>query len=159
MRIEKYTERYREAVIHLILKVQRDEFGIPITIDEQPDLKEIETFYANEKGGFFIAVEGEKVIGTIGTWFLDGENAAIRKLFTDENYRGKEYQTGQKLLDRLEAFCSQNGKKVIYLGTTDKFKAAHRFYEKNGYDEISKKELPHDFDIMAVDSKFYRKML
>ncbi|MEN2665922.1 GNAT family N-acetyltransferase [Listeria aquatica] len=60
-------------------------------------------------------------------------------------------------MDALEAFCAENGKNAIYLGTTDKFKAAHRFYEKNGYEEINKTDLPEDFHILAVDSKFYRK--
>ncbi|MGO7422080.1 GNAT family N-acetyltransferase, partial [Rhizobium ruizarguesonis] len=43
-----------------------------------------------------------------------------------------------------------------FLGTTDKFVAAHRFYEKNGFTEIAKSALPRTFPLMAVDSKFYR---
>ncbi|KPB55416.1 Acetyltransferase [Pseudomonas coronafaciens pv. oryzae] len=43
----------------------------------------------------------------------------------------------------------------IFLGTTDKFLAAHRFYEKHGFREIAKEALPASFPLIAVDSKFY----
>jgi RimJ/RimL family protein N-acetyltransferase len=47
----------------------------------------------------------------------------------------------------------------IYLGTTAEFLAAHRFYEKNGFKEIAKSQLPPAFPIMAVDTKFYKQQL
>jgi predicted N-acetyltransferase YhbS len=45
------------------------------------------------------------------------------------------------------------------LGTTAKFLAAHRFYEKNGFREIAQTELPASFPVMTVDTKFYRRAL
>jgi predicted N-acetyltransferase YhbS len=45
--------------------------------------------------------------------------------------------------------------KDIFLGTTDKFLAAHRFYEKHGFTEVAKETLPVSFPLMAVDSRFY----
>ncbi|MDA2424244.1 GNAT family N-acetyltransferase, partial [Bacillus cereus] len=44
----------------------------------------------------------------------------------------------------------------IYLGTTVKFLAAHRFYEKNGFESVSIDELPKNFPVLQVDKKFYR---
>jgi N-acetylglutamate synthase-like GNAT family acetyltransferase len=44
----------------------------------------------------------------------------------------------------------------IFLGTTEKFTRAQRFYEKNGFEEIEKQELPATFPVMEVDIKFYR---
>ena len=41
------------------------------------------------------------------------------------------------------------------MNATEKFLAAHRFYEKNGFIELQKVALPKAFPIMAVDSKFY----
>lgn len=43
----------------------------------------------------------------------------------------------------------------VNLGTTTKFLAAHRFYEKKGFVEIPRETLPHAFPLMAVDIKFY----
>jgi hypothetical protein len=45
---------------------------------------------------------------------------------------------------------------AICLGTTEKFKAAQKFYERNGFEEIEKESLPKEFPIMSVDIKFYR---
>ncbi len=159
MEIIVYNDTYKNQIIDLILDIQCKEFNVPITINDQPDLQNISKYYLGNNGSFWIAIQDGKVIGTIATLFLKNENAVIRKLFTDGNYRGKEFQTGLRLLETLESFCFERGKKRIYLGTTSKFKAAQRFYEKNGYIEIAKDDLPDDFDIMAVDSKFYCKCL
>ena len=45
---------------------------------------------------------------------------------------------------------------MILLGTTEKFLAAQRFYEKNGFTEIQKDALPPKFPVMTVDVKFYK---
>ena len=47
----------------------------------------------------------------------------------------------------------------VYLGTTASFLAAHRFYAKNGFREISSSALPPGFPVMLVDTKFYRRDL
>lgn len=86
---------YADGVIAVILPIQQSEFSIPITLDEQPDLRDIPTFY--------------------------------------QEHRVRE----------------------IFLGTTAKFLAAHRFYEKNGFREIARSELPESFPIVSVDTKFY----
>ena len=44
MRIEHYTETYRDAVRDLIVPIQREEFGVDITYEDQPDLTQIPTF-------------------------------------------------------------------------------------------------------------------
>jgi N-acetylglutamate synthase-like GNAT family acetyltransferase len=59
-------------------------------------------------------------------------------------------------LNNLIAWASQKGIQDIFLGTTAKFVGAQRFYEKNGFAEIAKDQLPKQFPIMAVDVKFYK---
>ncbi|MGO8470058.1 GNAT family N-acetyltransferase, partial [Rhizobium leguminosarum] len=70
--------------------------------------------------------------------------------------RGHEHGVAARLLDRLFAHARDDGLTDIFLGTTDKFVAAHRFYEKNGFTEIAKSALPRAFQLMEVDRKFYR---
>jgi len=43
----------------------------------------------------------------------------------------------------------------LFLGTTAQFVAAHRFYEKHGFREIARPDLPPTFPVMSVDTKFY----
>ena len=42
------------------------------------------------------------------------------------------------------------------VATHERLVAAHRFYEKNGFRRIERRELPAAFPIMAVDTMFYR---
>lgn len=45
----------------------------------------------------------------------------------------------------------------IYLGTTARYLAAHRFHEKNGFTDIPQADLPPAFPVMSVDTKFYMR--
>jgi N-acetylglutamate synthase-like GNAT family acetyltransferase len=76
-------------------------------------------------------------------------------MFVAEPFRGKEHGVAQRLLQELLHWATTKRVANVYLGTTAKFLAAHRFYEKNGFAEIDKAELPESFPIMAVDTKFY----
>lgn len=154
--IESYTNDYKDAVASLILHIQHTEFGVPITLAQQPDLNEIASFYQVNNGNFWIAKADEKIIGTISLLDIGNGMGALRKMFVAKDYRGKEYGVGQTLLNTLINWCVQKNFTEIYLGTTEKFIAAQRFYEKNGFAEIEKETLPKAFPVMAVDIKFYR---
>ena len=55
--------------------------------------------------------------------------------------------------------ASAAGLQEILLGTTDKFLAAHRFYERQGFTAVALADLPASFPRMAVDTRFYRRAL
>jgi N-acetylglutamate synthase-like GNAT family acetyltransferase len=154
--IETYTDFHKKDVTDLILNIQIGEFEIPITLELQPDLAEIATFYQTNKGNFWIAKTEDKVIGTISLLDIGNRQGALRKMFVDKNYRGKEHCVGQRLLATLVDWARKNAMTEIFLGTTEKFIRAQQFYEKNGFIEIPKQELPETFPVMEVDSKFYK---
>ena len=64
-----------------------------------------------------------------------------------------------ELLDHLVSTAAANGIAVVFLGTTERFHAAHRFYEKNGFKRIEVVDLPVAFPRMTVDTRFYRRDL
>ena len=107
MQIETYNKKYQQQVIELILNIQQNEFNVPVTIKDQPDLINIENFYYNKNGKFWIAIEGNKVIGTIALIDIDNKQSCLRKMFVHKDYRGKEKGTGQLLLDRLINWCKE----------------------------------------------------
>jgi N-acetylglutamate synthase-like GNAT family acetyltransferase len=146
-----------DGVISVILPIQREEFDIDITADAQPDLRVIPDFYQSGKGQFWVAVKDGDVVGTVGLKDIGNNQAALRKMFVAAEVRGSEHGVAARLLEALFAHASEVGLTDIFLGTTDKFLAAHRFYEKNGFSEIAGKDLPPAFPLMAVDSKFYRR--
>ncbi len=153
--IEFYQPRYKAGILELIVDIQRKEFGIRITAEDQPDLNEIPEYYQAGLGNFWVARSNQRIIGTISILDIGDGNGALRKMFVHKDFRGSEQGVAKQLLDTLLPWCSSQKILKIYLGTTPKFLAAHRFYEKNGFVEIEKHELPSSFPIMRVDTKFY----
>jgi putative acetyltransferase len=157
--VRPYTEEDKEKIIELILPIQQQEFCVPITIADQPDLQSIPAFYQHQGGNFWVAVNGEEVIETIALLNIGNGQGVIRKMFVHSNYRGAAWGVGQRLLDTLIAWSETKQIDEIFLGTIDTMKAAHRFYEKNGFYSIEKENLPSTFPIMKVDNRFYQRVL
>lgn len=147
-----------EAVAALILSIQQQEFGLPVTLADQPDLQAIPSFYQTGCGGFWVA----EARGAIGVRDCGGQRAALRKMFVAAGWRGRERVMGvggsgvaQALLDRAVAHAAGAGVRELWLGTTERFAAAHRFYERNGFARAQRHDVPPGFPLMAVDSRFY----
>jgi GNAT superfamily N-acetyltransferase len=153
--VAAFSDADQQGVLDVILPIQQREFGIPITEADQPDLTNIPGFYQTGTGGFWVARSNDRVVGTVGLKDIGQRQAALRKMFVAAPFRGREFGVAEKLLNALLAHARTKGVAEIFLGTTEKFLAAHRFYEKNGFIELQKAELPKAFPIMAVDSKFY----
>lgn len=153
--VRSYENQDKQSVIDLILKVQRDEFDIDITADDQPDLASIPSFYQNGIGGFWVATIDDKVVGTIALKDIGDGRGALRKMFVEASARGSAFGVAVSLLRRLLDESVAHGAKWIYLGTTEKFLAAHRFYEREGFEKIEAAHLPSSFPRMSVDTRFY----
>jgi N-acetylglutamate synthase-like GNAT family acetyltransferase len=156
MKIEIYTEKYKQDIAKLILNIQNNEFNVPITLADQPDLLDIENFYFKKNSNFWVAVEDEKLIGSIALIDFDNGKAALRKMFVHKDYRGKEKGVGQLLLDTLLDWCKQKNFNEIYLGTVEQLHAAKKFYVKNRFVKIDKAALPVSFPLMQVDTEFFK---
>lgn len=156
MQIRPFQPADTQGAIDLILPIQTEEFGIPITLNDQPDLLNIEAFYQQGQGNFWVAVEGDQVMGTLALLDIGNQQGALRKMFVHPDFRGKPYGTAQKLLDGLLDWARTHNLTDIFLGTTAKYLAAHRFYEKNGFVQIEPDVLPDSFLRMQVDTRFYQ---
>lgn len=152
-----FTSQYVEGVGALIVGIQRDEFQFPITLEDQPDLQNIPAFYQQGAGNFWVAVSEGKVVGTVALLDIGNHQGALRKMFVHASYRGAAHGVSARLLDTLLEWARVRGVKDVYLGTTEKFLAAHRFYERNGFRQIAASELPPSFPKMALDTRFYRR--
>lgn len=152
--IKPYSDVYKDQVIHLTFKIG-EEFNFPISLNDQPDLLMVSEFYQQGLGNFWIALNDEKVVGTIALIDIGNNQGAVRKVFVDSEYRGEEKKVSKSLLEALMNWCKQKNIHEIFLGTRSVFLAAHRFYEKNGFKEISREILPKAFPINMADSKFY----
>jgi N-acetylglutamate synthase-like GNAT family acetyltransferase len=156
MIIQPYSENYKADIASLILNIQNNEFNVPVTLNDQQDLLNIENFYYKNNGGFWLAVENEKLLGTIALIDIGDGQAALRKMFVHADFRGKEKAVGQSLLNYLIDWCKQKNITEIYLGTVEQLHAAKRFYVKNGFEKIDKNKLPKHFPLMQVDTEFFK---
>ena len=159
IQIVPFASQHVEEVGALIVGIQRDEFQIPITLEDQPDLKDIPAFYQQGAGNFWVAMSEGKVVGTVALLDIGHHQGALRKMFVHASYRGPGQGISARLLDTLLEWSRARGVRDIYLGTTEKFLAAHRFYERNGFQQIAPDELPPSFPKMALDTRFYRRAL
>ncbi|WP_088011693.1 GNAT family N-acetyltransferase [Gottfriedia acidiceleris] len=154
--VKEYSNDYQAQVVDLILDIQQQEYNIKITKDDQPDLFTIEDFYQNGNGNFWVALSGDKVVGTISLLDIGNQQVALRKMFVDKEYRGAKFNTASLLLNNAINWANEKSIKAVYLGTTPQFLAAHRFYEKNGFTCIEVTDLPEEFPVMKVDKRFYK---
>ena len=154
--VREYKAEDRESVIDLILPIQQQEFGIPITREDQPDLSDIPNYYQKGNGNFWVAFCNRQVVGTVALIDIGNNAVALRKMFVKKPYRGSGHGTAVHLLQTVFNWTETHGISSIYLGTTAKFIAAHRFYEKSGFKKVDRETLPPSFPVMKVDTIFYR---
>lgn len=148
---------YGTAVIDLILPIQQIEFRVNISIDDQPDLLDIEGSYLAGGGCFLGAFVNGELVGTIALIRFAADSGAIRKMFVKKEYRGKERGIASLLLQQLFSICREKGISHVYLGTVTVLQAAIRFYEKNGFELTERTALPAAFPLMHMDTVFFQK--
>jgi len=155
--IGPYESKDRDALAAMVLAIQKDEFGVDVTLDGQPDLKDPGAFFRKGAGELWVARDPDgSPIGAIGLLEFAPGRAALRKMFVRADRRGREFGVAQSLLDLLIAHARRAGISTVVLGTIHFFKAARRFYERNGFREIAAADVPPEFPRMKVDTHFYR---
>lgn len=153
MQIITYQDQYKQQIIDLILHIQNDEAKINLSLDEQPDLLEIKTYYEKTGGEFWLAIENEQVIGTLALMNKGNGNAVLKKAFVRKEYRKQGILS--KLYEVLQEFAQEHKLTTFIFDTPSVATDCHRFFEKRGYKRITKKELPFPYDFPDRDSYLY----
>ena len=145
------------AVLAHVLSIQQREFGLPITAADQPDLLDVPGHYQRGRGGFWVAQDGPRVVGSIGLLDIGGADGVLRKMFVAAEARGGAGgSVAARLLQALRQHARARGLRRVWLGTTEAMTAAHRFYERQGFERVEAGALPPAFPRMVVDTRFYR---
>lgn len=103
-----------------------------------------------------MALYNGEVIGTIAVIDIGHKAFELRDVFLEKEYRGSYPGFAKQLLDTVLDWSKEHGINTVYLGTTLAFRAAHRFYEKHGFFEIARDEMPSYCQPMDCDEKFYQ---
>jgi len=120
-----YVKADEDAVLDHILAIQQGEFAVPVTPEEQPDLRAVAEVYQSGTGGFWVAewasAEGvSRIVGTIGLIGFGDRQGALRKMFVAAEARGRELGVGARLLALLVDHARAQGLKAITLGTIER---------------------------------------
>jgi putative acetyltransferase len=97
------------------------------------DVLEIETYYQETEGEFWVIEQEGKVVGTSGYYPVKrGEKSVeIRKMYLLPAVRGKGL--GRYLLKELENAIANRGFQEIWIETASVLKEAVKLYESSGY--------------------------
>lgn len=146
----------RKQIVQMIEEIQKGEFDIPVTDEINASiLKAEEHFYYNQSYNFWYAVDDKgKIIGSIGLKQVGPAIGEVKKMFVRKEYRS--VGVSQKLLETLIKAAQKHGFKTLVLGTVEKLTRAHRFYEKYGFKQIQKSNLPQKYDLCPLDTVFYK---
>lgn len=153
MEIITYQEKYKNQIIDLILHIQNYEAKINLSLEEQPDLLDIQTYYQKNGGEFWLAVENDIVIGTLALMNMGNGNGVLKKAFVNKAYRKQGILS--RLYKHLLDFAKKNNMKLLMFDTPSVAVNCHRFFEKAGYKRISRSEQPFDYDYPDRDSYLY----
>ena len=132
---------------------QNNEAKINLSLDEQPDLKDITSCYEYDGGEFWIAVDDGVVIGTLALMNKGNGNAVLKKAFVRADHRKKGVLS--KLYNELLAFANSKDIHTIIFDTPSVATNCHHFFEKRGYRRIAKDELPFEYHYPDRDSYVY----
>lgn len=156
LEIVPFQPTYQQEVEDLVLPIQQIEFGVKTCREDQPDLMDIAGTFQAGKGNFWVVRNGAQIVGTVGVVDIGNDQVALKKMFVRKEFRGKETGVAAGLMERAKSWCAEQGIRTIFLGSTPPMQAAHRFYEKNGFVEVTVEQLPPNFPVVPVDKKFYR---
>ena len=130
--IRTFQPKDTKHIVDLIDKVLKDIEVIPASdprIDDE-DLFKIPQVYFG-KGRFWVAIENNKIIGTVAIRDMGDNIAKLNRMFVDINYHGSG--VGQQLLNTAINFTKSQNYSEIILNTSLLMHRAHHFYEKNGF--------------------------
>lgn len=136
--IQKCQPKQEKAAQELIVRVLNQEFPKESEAYPTDDLKSVLKTYGQLGEAFFVALDGGKVIGTIGIKRDDDRTALLRRLFVAPEYRRK--RVGIELLDQAIEFCRDVGYDEVVIKTTSTMKRAVELCERKGF--VSRARLP-----------------
>lgn len=149
--IKPFKVVYQKEIDTMLMEISK-EFETTIFSKNKP-------VKANSFNQYWVAFIGKELIGTIAILKIDNRCSILKNMFVKKEFRGKKFNVSRKLLLNTFNWCKSENINNIYLGTMEQFIAAHKFYEKNGFQKIPKSELPRGFIQNPIDSVFYKVII
>lgn len=156
-RIATFQDSFTDEIVGLILHIQNDESKVGISIEDQPELLDIDRYFIAKGGGFWIALDAEDhVVGTIALQIETATVAVLKKFFVSAAWRGAGMGCASRLYDTLLAHARLKGIETILLDTPSVSTRSHAFYRRQGFRQIAAGELPVKYAYPDRDSLLFR---
>lgn len=141
-KIVEFDLKYTEGVKNVVFSAMKDlrPNYEPLTDLRNEDLDKIPQVY-NDKGKFWVALDIEKVVGTVAVLQETVEKAYLKRFFLLKDYRGKGI--GWQLLQFALDHCKKQSFKEICLITSTYAVDAQKLFIRNGFIKTDK---TFDFD-------------
>ena len=157
--IRAFAPKDQAQVEALVLEIQQAEFGLALTAENQPDLKNVAAFFSGPGSAFWVALIDNNIVGCIGLEAIAGHVAVMRKFMVAPTHRGSGSHIAIDLLSAFEAHANAQGFNTIALSTVAETKAAQRFYAKMGYIAVTAADMPLGYSQGVLDRVFFVKRL
>ncbi len=125
-----------DAVKELVLGVLNEE-GFEYDPAKDFDLGNIEGYYLQNRGIFYIGVVDGKIIGTSAVRRIDDKKCEIKRIYVRKDFRGRGF--GRALFTRALKFAEDNYSTVI-LKTDVRLKGAINLYRRNGFSVVKEED-------------------
>ena len=139
MEIREFSIGDAAAVRELFVRVNRllapadmkDAFEIYIARSLSEEMDRVSEYYSERKGGFWVAVEGQKIVGMFGLEPSGGEAMELRRMYVDPDFRRRGI--ARRMLNFAELECRRRNRPRIDLSTSELQQEALAFYQNAGY--------------------------
>ena len=104
-------------------------FGVGAPTDDQ--LLHLPASYADHGGAFWVALDGDALVGTAGVFPVAPATFELRKMYLRPSTRGSGL--GKRLLDTAITWSREHGATLLVLDTVEAMTRAIAFYERHGF--------------------------
>lgn len=125
--LKEYSKEYENELIDLLIEVCVEEYGLGHYKDGL-----IEHVKSNEAKKRWILLHEDSLIATVCYTERSKEISEIKKVYVKKEYRN--LGIGKKMVNMVIDYIKDTQKyDAIYVGTSDHFESARKFYEKLGF--------------------------
>lgn len=145
--IRPFEKKDQKQVVSLIHEIMDEEFQEDREAYPTDDLKNIADSYGGKGEAFFVAVNGQTVIGTVAIKREDARTALLRRLFVASRFR--KQKIGKNLIREALDFCDRRGYAEVLFKATSRMEDAAMLCEKAGF--MKRGQVPFGrFDLLRL---------
>jgi GNAT superfamily N-acetyltransferase len=142
MKIRDFSDDDAAAVRELFIRVNRllapaemkEAFESYIARSLAEEIDRIPDYYSQRKGGFWVAADGERLVGMFGLEPSSDGAMELRRMYVDPDSRRRGI--ARAMLDFAEEECRRRNRRRMNLSTSELQTEALALYQNAGYERV-----------------------